>query len=89
MCVPARGYFYSLSSQLRSPLAGAVALFVLRLLHSTKFFCGKDCTEYDQSDSSIQKILCSRTGIFLFVKLPHLRDVALVLRLLHSTKFLW
>ena len=37
MCVPARGYFYSLSSQLRSPLAGAVALFVLRLLHSTKF----------------------------------------------------
>ena len=37
MCVPARGYFYLLSSQLRSPLAGAVALFVLRLLHSTKF----------------------------------------------------
>ena len=37
MCVPARGYFYSLSSQLWSPLAGAVALFMLRLLHSTGY----------------------------------------------------
>ena len=32
------GYFYSLSLQLRSPLAGAVALFVLRLLHSTGYW---------------------------------------------------
>ena len=38
ICVPARGYFYSLSSQLRSPLAGAVALFMLRLLHSTGYW---------------------------------------------------
>ena len=38
MCVPARGYFYSFSLQLRSPLVGAVALFTLPLLHSTKFF---------------------------------------------------
>ena len=38
MCVPAQGYFYLLSLQLRSPLARAVALFMLHLLHSTKFF---------------------------------------------------
>ena len=38
MCVPTRGYFYLLSSQLRSPLAGAVALFVLHLLHSTGYW---------------------------------------------------
>ena len=38
MCVPARGYFYSLSSQLQSPLARAVALFVLHLLHSTGYW---------------------------------------------------
>ena len=38
MCVLARGYFYSLSLQLQSPLVGAVALFMLRLLHSTGYW---------------------------------------------------
>ena len=37
LCTPT-GIFYLLSSQLQSPLAGAVALFVLCLLHSTGYW---------------------------------------------------